>query len=204
MSPMQRLPPTLEHALLGFLVQQPMHGYEIYQRLSCADGLGLVWDIKQSQLYALLNKLEQMGYVTAHLEPQETRPTRKVYELTGTGCAAFNQWLESPVPQGRRFRMEFLAKLFFAQQAGSASVKRLLDHQQAACRRWMHYQEEHMEQPHQEEPFDWLVYRFRMGQVQAMLDWLELCRSTLLEPSGPAAQHDTPTTSPGSSAGRQG
>ena len=43
MSPMIRQPLTIEYALLGFLRQQPRHGYEIYQQLSDPTGLGLVW-----------------------------------------------------------------------------------------------------------------------------------------------------------------
>ena len=33
MSPMIKQPLTIEHALLGFLRQQPMHAYEIHQTL---------------------------------------------------------------------------------------------------------------------------------------------------------------------------
>ena len=64
MSPMVSSPLTTEHALLGFLHQQPTHGYEIHRRLSDSEGLGLVWHVKQNKLYALLAKLESKGYVT--------------------------------------------------------------------------------------------------------------------------------------------
>src|SRR4051812_40584710 len=98
MSPMVRLPLTTEHALLGFLRQQPMYGYEIHQQLSESAGLGLVWRLKQSQLYALLGKLEQEGYIVATLEAQDARPPRKVYRLTGSGHLAFLEWVQTPVP----------------------------------------------------------------------------------------------------------
>ena len=73
------LPLTTEHALLGFLRRRPMYGYEIHQQLTHPTGLGLVWRLKQSQLYALLAKLEEAGYVTTTIEPQETRPPRKIF-----------------------------------------------------------------------------------------------------------------------------
>ena len=65
MSPMVPLPLTIEHALLGYLNQKPMYGYEISQHLANSEGLGAVWRLKQSQLYALLSKLEEKGYITA-------------------------------------------------------------------------------------------------------------------------------------------
>lgn len=88
------LPLTTEHALLGFLRQRPMYGYEIHQQLSEPSGLGLVWQLKQSQLYALLAKLEQEGYVTTSPEPQQTRPPRKMFELTPAGSNAFLTWAQ--------------------------------------------------------------------------------------------------------------
>ncbi len=47
MSPMIKTPLTIEHALLGFLRQRPMHAYEIHQTLLRAEALGLVWHLKQ-------------------------------------------------------------------------------------------------------------------------------------------------------------
>src|SRR3712207_428899 len=114
MSPMVKLPLTLEHALLGFLWQRPMHAYEIHQMLKEARALGLIWHLKQSQLYALLARLEEEGYITSITEPQGTRPPRRVMHLTSQGREAFQRWLVEPVAHGRDFRQEFLAKLFFA------------------------------------------------------------------------------------------
>lgn len=90
---MSRSPLTIEYALLGFLYQQSRHGYEIYHQLLAGDSLELVWRLKQSQLYALLTKLEQQGYITARLEPQDVRPPRKMLQLTAAGQEAFLSWL---------------------------------------------------------------------------------------------------------------
>src|SRR5262245_48213282 len=111
-------PLSTEFALLGFLRQQPMYGYEIHQKLLEATGLGLVWRLKQSQLYALLIKLEREGFVTVTLEHQEARPPRKMFELTEAGRNAFLDWVQQPVAQGRKLRLDFLAKLYFARFEG--------------------------------------------------------------------------------------
>lgn len=171
---------TIEYALLGFLYQQPGHGYEIYQQLLAEDGLGLVWYIKQSQLYALLTKLEQQGYITATLEPQDARPPRKMLQLTVAGREAFLDWLRSPVPQGRKMRMEFMAKLYFARRLEPAAAVTLIDGQRDICRVWSASLQAQADVLSAEHPFEWLVYQFRLGQVEAMLTWLDVCEQALV------------------------
>ena len=179
MSPMVKLPLTTEYALLGFLRQEPMHGYEIHRRLSESEGLGLVWHVKQNQLYALLGKLEKKGYVTIELEPQENRPARKIFHLTQAGREAFLDWVQSPVKQGRRLRLDFLAKLYFAQLEGADVTAKLIDQQQAACQIWLNKQHQQTEDIRANRPYDWLVREFRVGQLEAMLKWLDTCRHVL-------------------------
>ena len=97
--------------LLGLLMSRPRHGYELYQTFEAE--LGRVWQIGMSQLYAHLHQLEETGQVAAHTEPQEGRPPRKVYHLTESGRAAFEEWLRRPAPYVRHLRVEFLARLYF-------------------------------------------------------------------------------------------
>jgi len=176
---MKRTPLTIEWSLLGLIHQQPMHGYELHQRLSNAEGLGLVWRLKQSQLYALLSRLEARGYLSATLESQEPRPPRKVFSLTTSGRDAFLEWVQSPVSRGRDFRMEFLAKLYFAHLEGKTTVQHLLERQREACQNWKAAQEAEADTSREAAPYQWLVYQFRIGQMQAMLDWLDTCEQTL-------------------------
>jgi DNA-binding PadR family transcriptional regulator len=176
MSPRPSLPLTIEYALLGLLHPQPRHGYEIYRQLADPTGLGLVWRVKQSKVYALLTKLEQQGYVSQTLEPQDARPPRKVFALTETGRQAFLDWVQSPVTRGRGFRLDFLAKLYFARQEGDAVAQTLLDRQQSACQDWLTEQQSRAEGLANSRPFDWLVHEFRISQVKAMLNWLDTCR----------------------------
>jgi DNA-binding PadR family transcriptional regulator len=178
------LPLSTEFALLGFLRRQPMHGYEIHQQLSDATGLGLVWRLKQSQLYALLAKLEREGYVTTTVEYQDTRPPRKMFELTEAGRQAFQKWVRQPVSQGRKLRLEFLAKLYFARLEGLDVALQLIEQQRVTCRDWLRQQEAETDLVRQSHPYDWLVHKFRMGQIEAMLAWLDTCQEML-----PAAVH---------------
>lgn len=180
MSPLRQSPLALEHALLGFLRQSPMHGYEIHQRLSDPAGLGAVWRIKQSYLYALLTRLENEGLIAiAILEAQDFRPPRKVFALTAEGEQAFLHWVQSPVEHGRDVRLNFLVKLFFARHEGNEAVVRLLERQRLACHNWLNDQEEAAAVLVETKVYQWLVSQFRIGQLQAMLDWLDTCERTL-------------------------
>ena len=179
MSPMIRRSLTIEHALLGFLRQGPLHGYQLHQQLCNTAGLNQVWYLKQAQLYALLGKLEGDGYVTSTLQPQETRPARRVFCLTPSGEAAFQAWLFSPVSRPRHMRQEFQAKLYFAQQQGSQACARLIDAQRQACRQWLADQNTFADHEDAADAYAWLVDQYRAGQIQAMLDWLDVCQRRL-------------------------
>jgi DNA-binding PadR family transcriptional regulator len=177
--PRVNVPLSTEFALLGFLRQQPMYGYEIHQQLSRATGLGLVWRLKQSQLYALLAKLEREGYVATTIEYQDARPPRKMFELTESGRQAFQDWVQRPVQQGRKLRLDFLAKLYFAQLEGPEVATRLIEQQRMACRDLLRQQAEETEALRHGQPYDWLVHKFRLGQIEAMLAWLDTCQEAL-------------------------
>ena len=183
MSPMIKQPLTIEYALLGFLRQQPMHAYEIHQTLLRAEALGLVWHIKQSLVYVMLERLEAEGYITASIEPQGSRPPRRILALTPDGQEAFVQWLRTPVAHGRDFRLEFLAKLYFARQDDPANTAALIATQQQACRDWLAELRMQADALSAVRDYDWLVMQFRIGQIEAIVGWLDICAATVLPAS---------------------
>ncbi|HEY1013159.1 MAG TPA: helix-turn-helix transcriptional regulator, partial [Herpetosiphonaceae bacterium] len=168
MSPMVKAPLTIEHAALGLLRQRPMHAYEMHQTLQRAGALGMVWRLKQSLLYAILDRLEAEGLVTGEVVPQGSRPPRTILRLTEAGALALERWLAAPVSHGRDFRLEFLAKLYFAGQAGPAQVASLLDVQRTACAGWLEELRRQAERA-AGEPYEWLVFQFRIGQIDAIV-----------------------------------
>ncbi|MEZ4864434.1 MAG: PadR family transcriptional regulator [Caldilineaceae bacterium] len=170
---------TVEHALLGFVYAQPSHGYDIYQQLAESNGLWQVWRMKQSQLYALLAKLEDEGYLVTTLQPQGTRPPRKVYSLTLVGVSAFEAWLATPVTHGRQMRLEFLAKLYFAYRQGPAVVLPLLDQQTTTCQQWLAELQQQVDALATGDPFAYAVQQFRISQIDSFLTWLTTCRQAL-------------------------
>jgi DNA-binding PadR family transcriptional regulator len=180
----------IDHALLGLLRQRPMHAYEMARQLLRAEELGLVWHLKQSHLYALLARLEAAGYLASATATQGNRPPRKMLHLTARGEAAFAEWLASPVEHGRDFRLEFLAKLFFAARDGSPAIAALLAGQRLACARWLDDLEAQLRAVSASQPFEQLVLRFRLGQIQAILPWLDQCAQVLSAPASQRGDHD--------------
>jgi PadR family transcriptional regulator AphA len=181
-----------EWALLGLLTQKPMHGYELHRYFSAPSALGQVWHLGLSQMYKLLKGLEEQSYLGVTVEEQENYPDRKVYHITPSGRTAFLQWMEKPVSSTRLIRIEFLAKLFLAQLLGSEIMERVIGTQLETCQAQLTRLRERMEdrdwrlemgdgQGDATEGFEYLVLRFREGQIQAVIDWLRYCRRVFLE-----------------------
>lgn len=188
MSPRAKEPLTLEYALLGFLHSGPAHAYEIHHRLAQTEVLGLVWRLKQRQVYALLDRLEAEGYVEGNTEPQGNRPPRRMLRLTSSGEAAFAQWLSQPVDHGRDFRQEFMAKLFFASAEGPARAAALIDRQRAVCQRRLDGFQQQLAGIPPDRVLDNLVLQFRLGQMETILAWLDTCATLLASAPAPARQ----------------
>jgi PadR family transcriptional regulator AphA len=163
--------------LLGLLMRQPMHGYELHQFFASPCPLEQVWYLGISQMYKLLKGLEEQGHVEVTIEEQEARPDRKVYHATPSGRQAFLDWLQTPVDGIRLMRVEFLGKLFLARELGSEVVRRVVDKQTEACRSMLEDLEARMPGPE----FEDLVLRFRAGQIEAALHWLDHCRTVLVD-----------------------
>jgi DNA-binding PadR family transcriptional regulator len=191
MSPNIRHSLSIEHALLGFLRQGPLHGYQIYQLISTPGGLSQVWRIKQSQLYALLARLDETGFIHGTLQIQESRPARRMYALTPEGESAYQEWLVSPVSVPRQIRQEFLVKLFFARQEGARVYAALVEAQRAATLRWLENLDRRSAPGRETDPQGWLVHQYRRHHIRAILDWLELCETAAAKSAVPVQPEQT-------------
>jgi PadR family transcriptional regulator AphA len=82
---------SLPYAILGILSYKPMTGYDLKSFFDAS--IKNIWPAHLSQIYRELGGLETKGFVTPHVEAQETRPDRKVYSLTETGKDELLKWL---------------------------------------------------------------------------------------------------------------
>ncbi len=163
-----------EYAILGLLQSQSMHGYEMFQQFKHGT-LGEVVHLEMSQMYAFLKKLERLGYLEAELEPQGTRPPRKVFHLTAAGRETFFQWLSEPVIRPREVRILFLIKLYFVQQFRPKETASLVQQQIVACQNFLDHLETRRPlsaETGDEAFFEHVVLRGRIHQTRSLLDWL--------------------------------
>jgi len=172
-------PLSLEFILLGFLSQNPIHGYDLYKKISKFESISLVWNIKQSQLYALLDKLEDVGLLISNLVPGEAFLMRKLFQITPIGRQAFLTWACSPVAHGRDMRQEFLAKLYFAQKSGAEVSLELIEEQTTLCAEWLSSFQISYANTTNEQSYERMIFQYRISQTQAMLEWLDYCRAEL-------------------------
>lgn len=80
-----------ELILLGLLNRQQMHGYELHDFIETY--MQMCIDLKKPTAYYLLEKLEKKGHITQTEERHGNRPPRRVYHLTETGKAYYQQLL---------------------------------------------------------------------------------------------------------------
>jgi DNA-binding PadR family transcriptional regulator len=173
MSPRRASPLALEFILLDLVDQKPRHGYELYKELVRLEGIGLVWRLNQSQLYALLDKLETRGLLEGQVLEGENRPDRRELRLSIEGKNQLEEWADLPVESQRFMRQEFLAKLYHVHRVGSESrTTRLIDRQQANCLRWETALLLEMENSLPGHEFTCAVLDYRLRQVRATRDWL--------------------------------
>lgn len=117
---------SLKHALLGILGYGQMTGYELKQFFDSS--VQHFWNAELSQIYPTLKSLEEAGFVDMHVEVQQNRPNKKVYDITETGRDEFQRWARVPQPPAD-LRDPFLIKVFFGTQVPIEDVLLLLRRQ---------------------------------------------------------------------------
>jgi DNA-binding PadR family transcriptional regulator len=89
----------LELAILGLLLESPMHGYELRKRLTGL--LGAFRAFSYGSLYPALRRMQLEGLIAedATLPGAAVRRARRVYRLTGAGRARFGELVADTGPQ---------------------------------------------------------------------------------------------------------
>ncbi|MGW2615344.1 PadR family transcriptional regulator [Streptomyces sp. NPDC001500] len=84
----------LELAILGFLYDAPLHGYELRKRISALTGH--VRPVAESTLYPAIKRLEKAGYLVRTTEPGAVAAPRHVLSLTEEGRTELRARLSEP------------------------------------------------------------------------------------------------------------
>jgi DNA-binding PadR family transcriptional regulator len=118
----------MKQAILGFLIDQPMHGYELKHALSPA--LPPERRVNDGVLYPLLRRMESDGLIKGRVERSEGAPDRRVFHPTEAGRRAFREWLEGPAMEEDEVAYDFmlghpfLTKCLFFGRLTPAAVER--------------------------------------------------------------------------------
>jgi PadR family transcriptional regulator AphA len=158
-----------EYPVLCTLLGGPLHGYEMVRRLR--QGIGSIWRLGKSQVYALLAKVEREGLVIHERMGQDSLPAKNIFSLTPEGTQVVNNWLEQPVNHFRDMRLEFVTKLWFVRQAFPDRERLLIKKQLGVCREKVKVFEGLKESCGNQ--IEALSIDFRLAVIRATVSWLE-------------------------------
>jgi DNA-binding PadR family transcriptional regulator len=85
---------ALEHALLVALSERTGSGYELARRFD--KSIGFFWSATHQQIYRVLRRMEEAGWVHGEAVAQDGRPDKKVYSVSEAGHAELARWIAEP------------------------------------------------------------------------------------------------------------
>lgn len=136
---------TLSFGLLCMLSRGSFSGYDLMLKLQP------FWQAKHSQIYPLLAKLDQAGYVEHIKIEQSDKPDKKVYSLTGKGRKALIEWVPEPAAEPPTTRDEINLKAYAMWMISDKDAMRQLFETKAAHHREkLEYYDRLLEQVKQE------------------------------------------------------
>lgn len=168
---------SLENALLGFLQITPMTGYDMKKLFENA--IASFWNAPQSQIYSVLRRLETEGSIEAEIIYQETKPNRKLYQITAEGEAKFRKWMSESHPPATN-RNSFLLQLWFSGFIDDESIVKILVERVSDLQERIKQLEakskadlDHEDDPPRDRFFWWLTLNYGVQHRRFQIDWTE-------------------------------
>jgi DNA-binding PadR family transcriptional regulator len=85
---------VLELSILGFLAEEPLHGYELKERIKALSGH--VRPVSDGALYPAITRLVTAGKLDQHTEPGASAAPRRILSLTEAGREDLLERLRHP------------------------------------------------------------------------------------------------------------
>jgi DNA-binding PadR family transcriptional regulator len=172
-----------QFAILGLLTTGCQTGYSIKQMM---DGsLNHFWKISYGQIYPTLKLLADRGYASVITAEQESRPDKKVYNITSEGLQALTQWLHNPIQELPIEKNELLLKIFFSRHQDQAqTIEHLMVYKEKLAARCSAYLEikSRIEQNHfQDADASYWIMTLDYGIciTKAAMDWCDETKNKL-------------------------
>jgi DNA-binding PadR family transcriptional regulator len=121
----------VEVAVLGCLAEEPLHGYDLLERMK-ARSMGLWAEVGKASVYQALQRLEKQGLVTGKDEEGKDGPDRRVYRIARTGRARLRAGLVERFGEAAPYETGAGLALGFAHLLSSAQAGRALDERERA------------------------------------------------------------------------
>ncbi|MFG2167694.1 PadR family transcriptional regulator [Micromonospora chersina] len=111
----------LELAILGFLGEEPLHGYELKSRITRLAGYAR--PVSDGSLYPAINRLERAGLVSRQREPGAAAAPRHTLSLTAEGREELRRRLRDPVELDVTDQNRFFTLLAFLGQLADPAAQ---------------------------------------------------------------------------------
>ncbi|MBL1291208.1 PadR family transcriptional regulator [Streptomyces sp. NPDC057067] len=121
---------ALRHAVLAALLDGEYSGYQLAKAFDI--GVANFWHALPQQLYAELTKLEKEGLIAGRQVVQETRPNKRLFQVTKAGRAELEDFAAA-VSKPSSIRDDLLVKVQVADRVGTASVIGQLEERASAA-----------------------------------------------------------------------
>jgi DNA-binding PadR family transcriptional regulator len=168
---------ALEHAILVSLSEKASSGYDLARRFDRS--IGQFWSATHQQVYKVLGRMDEAGWVAATTVEQDGRPDKKVYDLTPAGRAELAAWIAEPA-EPEATRSDLAVKI---RGASAGNVKQVVGevrrHKALRLERLAAYranEKREFADPSRlrgRKLHQWLVLRGGIGLEQALVDWYD-------------------------------
>lgn len=164
---------STRYIILGLLEQRPMSGYDVKAMFK-----GLSWLIdtpSYGSLYPTLHALLEDGLATVDVEPNESKPPRKLYTITDAGRRALKQWLQEPSSQDLSIKA-FVRQLIMAESLSQDELKAHLARRRSQVTTYLDNADGNKEEETGDEKRDLgqrLVHDYSTAIARAELAWLD-------------------------------
>ncbi|NUS42790.1 MAG: PadR family transcriptional regulator [Mycobacteriaceae bacterium] len=110
----------LEHALLVSLSERSGSGYELARRFD--KSIGFFWNATHQQIYRVLKRMDEAGWIAGEAVTQDGRPDKKVYSVSRAGRSELARWIAEPSEPGA-LRSELAVKVRGAAHGDHAALR---------------------------------------------------------------------------------
>jgi DNA-binding PadR family transcriptional regulator len=116
--------------LLGLLLDQPVHGYDLYQKIQ-AEGIDEWFNVSIAGVYYCLGKLRDQGLVSESRQRGGRSARKSIYRLTEKGRSAFFAAMEAQATSPDRTCLDFDLVIYLLNKLPLQRAANLLERRQA-------------------------------------------------------------------------